>query len=793
MIKKIIWTVIILFGLLAGGVYFWLNSLKPEYTGSISLKGLNSQAEVHYDKWGIPHIYANNEKDAYFALGYVVAQDRLFQLEMIRRLAAGRLAEVLGSDMLKTDKFFRTIGLNKHAEWSAKEFQNRANDTIQSATSAYINGINAYMLEGKTPVEFTILGIDPEPFQLSDVFLISGYMAFGFAEGFRIDPMVESMYRVLGDLYMKDIDQAWTVKGTKIPVYSHAQIDGAQFTNEIDKILSTFPVSPWIGSNSWVLAPAKSSSGNTLLCNDTHMGYSQPAVWYEAHIEYPGFRFYGNHLAGFPFALVGHSDFCANGLTMFENDDVDFFIEEIEGNNAKFKGSPQAIKTSEQIIKVKDKGEEKIVIKETSHGPLIQDVFDDLPTRRTPVSVWWSYLKFPARSLEAVYNLNHAKSLDEARYAASLIDAPGLNVMYGDRDGHIAWWAAAKLIKRPATANPKRFLDGASGLDEYLGWLDFEENPRAEDPPEGYVYSANNQPDSISIGYYPGYYVPDSRANRIVAELSGKDKFSVDDMKILIVDTKSESDLKLAQDLLKTLSSIDPAAIKTEESNRLSSWDGSYGLESPGALILNHWVYHILRATMVNKIGEPLFKRYMNTHFMKSSYPYLLRRIETYWWDDWVTRNKEYRSLIIKNAWHKAISDLKSVYGKDQSNWKWSRAHTLEHVHPIGRKKPFNLLFNVGPNPVQGGNEVLNNMGYRLDSSATYPVYFGPAMRRIIDFSDVNHTLSVLPTGQSGYFLADHYDDQTNLFNSSGFRSQLMERKEIERQSKGALILMPLK
>jgi penicillin G amidase len=183
----------------------------------------------------------------------------------------------------------------------------------------------------------------------------------------------------------------------------------------------------------------------------------------------------------------------------------------------------------------------------------------------------------------------------------------------------------------------------------------------------------------------------------------------------------------------------------------------------------------------------------MNTHFMKTSYPYLLRRIETYWWDDWITRNKEYRSLIIKNAWRKAISELKNVYGKDQSKWKWSRAHTLEHVHPIGRKKPFNLLFNVGPNPVQGGNEVLNNMGYRLDSSATYPVYFGPAMRRIIDFSDVDHTLSVLPTGQSGYFLADHYSDQTDLFNSSGFRSQLMDRKEIEKQSKGALILMPLK
>ncbi|MEX1187706.1 MAG: penicillin acylase family protein [Bacteroidia bacterium] len=793
MLKKIIWGFIILIGLVAGGIYFWLNSLKPEYTGEISIKGLKSQTEVIYDKWGVPHIYAKNETDAYFALGYVVAQDRLFQLEMIRRLASGRLSEVLGSDMLQSDKFFRTLGLNRHAEYSAKEFRIRANDSIQAATDAYIAGINEYITNGSSPIEFTILGINPEPYKLSDVYLLTGYLAFGFAEGFRIDPMVESMYRTLGETYMADIDQNWTVLGTKIPVYSSAQMDAVKFTQGIDNILLRFPVSPWIGSNSWVLSPRKSSSGKTLLCNDTHMGYSQPAVWYEAHIEYPGFKFYGNHIAGFPFALAGHSDFCANGLTMFENDDVDFFIEEVKGNQVAYKGNLEEIKTYKELIKVKDKADVNLDVKETPHGPLIQDVFEDLPIRKTPISVWWSYLKFPARSLEAVYTLNHAKSMDEARYAASLIDAPGLNVMYGDKDGHIAWWAAAKLIQRPKNTNPKRFQDGASGTHEYLGWLDFSENPKSEDPPEGFVYSANNQPDSISIGYYPGYYVPDSRASRIVSELNSKEKFSVEDMKFLMVDTKSESDLVLARNLLQTLNSIDKNATKTEEFNRLSSWDGTYGMESQGALILNHWIYNILRATMVNKIGLGLFNKYMNTHFMKTSYPFLINRMETYWWDDWTSDQKEYRSLIIKEAWLKAIADLKSVYGKDQSKWRWSRAHTLEHVHPIGRKKPFNIFFNVGPAPVQGGNEVLNNMGFRLDSSATYPVYFGPAMRRIIDFSDTDHTLSILPTGQSGYFMADHYADQADLFNSNGFRSQLMDRKEIERQSNGILRLSPAK
>lgn len=791
MFKKVVFAVIVLLILAIGGTYFWLDSLKPQYTGDVQVDGLSAETKIAFDKWGVPHIYASNEADAYTALGYVVAQDRLFQLEMIRRLAAGRLAEVLGKDLLKSDKFFRTLGLNRHAEWSSQEFGKRAPENIQKSTQAYINGINTYIQNGKKPIEFSILDISPEPFSLKDVYLISGYMAFGFAEGFRIDPMVEEMYRVLGDHYMRDIDQDWTIKGQKIPVYASGSFDGALFAEGIEAVLESFPVAPWIGSNSWVLAPKKSASGKTMLCNDTHMGYSQPAVWYEAHIEYPGFRFYGNHLAGFPFALIGHSDFCANGLTMFENDDVDFFFEDISDNQAMYNGDYQPLKEFDEVIKVKELPDVALKVRETAHGPLIHKVFDDLPDRKANVSVWWAYLKFPARTVEAVYNLNHAKSMDDARNAVSLIDAPGLNVMYGDADGHIAWWTAARLIKRADHINPKRFLDGASGKDEYLEWIDFSENPKSEDPPSGYVYSANNQPDSTSIGYYPGYYTPDSRAKTITSHLESKEKFSVNDMKLFMVDTKSESDQQLAKDLLKTLNSIDPAAIKTEESNRLSAWDGTYGMESQGALILNHWIYHILRATMVNKIGVPLFNRYMNTHFMKTSFPYLLRRIETYWWDDWITRGKEYRSLIIKNAWHKAIDELKTLYGKDQSKWKWSRAHTLEHVHPIGQKKPFNLLFNVGPDPVMGGNEVINNMGFRLDSTANYPVRFGPAMRRIIDFNSLDKTLSILPTGQSGYFMADHYDDQKELFNSNGFREQLMDKKAIESQAKGYLILKP--
>ncbi|HPH83352.1 MAG TPA: penicillin acylase family protein, partial [Flavobacteriales bacterium] len=369
MLKKILLGILLLLVLLAAGLGIWLYSLKPDYSGDLNLKGIKEEVQVFYDDFGVPHIYAKNEEDAYCALGYVVAQDRLFQIEMIRRLASGRLSEVLGNSLVRTDRFFRTLGINRHAKWSAEEFQKRAPEAVKKSTQAYINGINQYIENGSTPIEFRILGIEKEAYTLQDVFLITGYMAFGFAEGFRIDPMVEGMYRKAGEVFMKDLELGWPKESLTIPVHPRVMANAEQLSQNIDHILETYPVSPWIGSNSWVLAPKKTKNGKTLLCNDTHMGYAQPSIWYEAHLEYPGFHFYGNHLSGFPFALTGHSDFCGNGLTMFENDDVDFYIEQRDGNNVLFNKVPTPLKMYTEVIHVKDSSDVNLQVAESTHGP----------------------------------------------------------------------------------------------------------------------------------------------------------------------------------------------------------------------------------------------------------------------------------------------------------------------------------------------------------------------------------------------------------------------------------------
>ena len=792
MYKKVIAISLLVIAGVVFACWWWLKSFVPNYSGNEKVPGLKQKVEVYFDKFGIPHIYAQSEPDAYHALGYIVARDRLFQLEMIRRLASGRLAEVIGQPMVKSDKFFRTLGLANHADQSAAEFERSAPANIKAATNAYLAGINAFIAQGNEPFEFKVLGIEAEKLKLRDIFLVTGYMAFGFAEGFRIDPMLESLYRTVGDEYMNELELGWPKGAKTIPVTGGKAIMGAQFSDEVTAMLSAFPVAPWHGSNAWAIAPGKTKAKAPILCNDTHMGYSQPAIWYEAHIEYPGFSHYGNYIAGIPFALAGHNSKCGVGLTMLENDDTDFFIEKIEDDKVFYKGNWTPVQKRNEQILVKERNAVSIEIAQTPHGPLMQDVFEKFPLYQVPVAVSWTYLKFPSKALEAIYGFNTAKSMDDARLSASLIHAPGLSIVYGDKDGHIAWWAAAKLVQRPAGQFSKRFLDGSVGTDDPLGYFTFDENPKSEDPASGFVYSANNQPDSCAVGFYPGYYVPEDRALSIEKRLRERSDWDVESSKQLVVLGKSDVYAETAHMLLDVLKQLNSDALSTEQANRLSSWEGEHGLESVGPVIYYRWVYNILHEALADQMGEANFKSFMNTHAMKTAYPSFLRSYENIWWENPFTREKEIRPVIVNRAWKKTIDDLNALLGKDVSAWRWSSLHTLEHEHPLGKQKPFDWLMNVGPEPVPGGNEVINNTGFEIDSSGRYKVTFGPSMRRIVDFSDLSKSYSVLPTGQSGYFMAPHYSDQFKLFNSNTFRPQLMvDKNQIKSQSKAPLILEP--
>jgi len=786
---------------LAGvGLYGYLHSLTPKPSGQIALQGLNQEVEVFFDKFGIPHIYGQNEEDVYFALGYVHARERLFQMEMMRRVPAGRLSEILGKDLLETDRFFRILGLNRWAEQAADRTFKDMSEPYKQAALAYLAGVNQFVLEGKKPIEFQLIGIPMEPFGPQDIYLIGSLMAFGFAEGFTMDPITTKAFDKLGWEYLQDWALGWPPEAEMIPVHKPAYTEAAdQLASTVQRIMATLPVAPWIGSNGWVLSPRKTASKRVFFANDTHMAYAQPSVWYEAHLECPGVSFYGNHAAGLPVGLIRHNRYAAWGLTMFENDDVDFFREKAnpdDPNQVWVNDHWEDLIVREEVIRVKGESDDVLNVRISRHGPIISDVSAKVSALgHDPVSVWWATTRLPMETMAAFYNFAHAQSLDDARIAASMIDTPGLNVMYGDRDSNIAWWAACRLVKRPAHVNSKFFLDGASGKDEPLGWYDFAKNPSSENPPSGFVYSANNQPEVVDGVLYPGYYVPEDRAKRIVQLLSSDKVWTVKEMQQVSTDNMSAVVPSIVAEIAKTIKnhgSIRRTELHAKAFDVLENWDGDHHLDDVGPVIYNKLLFHIMENAMADELGEADFTAFLSTHLMKRTTAGFIANEDSLWWDDVRTADvKETRKIVIAQSFDQAVEALKAQFGANITDWTWDKAHTVEHGHLMGRKKPLDKIFNVGPFPVMGGNEVINNMGFRLNQEGAYKVHFGPAMRIILDFADIENSISVNPTGQSGIFMSPHYKDQAELFNKGRFRKQMMNRDEIVTKAEGRLVLKP--
>ena len=284
--------------------------------------------KVHYDKYAIPHIYANNDVDAYMALGYVHAKERLFQMELLKRVGSGRLSEMFGPDLLEVDKLFRTVGIGDQSEINADHYKKQGGQMMKMAES-YLKGVNCFIENGPTPLEYSILGIEKEKFDLKAMFDIAGYMGYSFALAHRVDPLLSKIERELGPEYLKDIKYTWPKNHPKIPVYDSLinKKEALGFKEDWVGVLQRNGIPIWEGSNSWAVNSKKAKGDKPILCNDTHISYGQPHIWYESHMEYPGFKIYGNYLCGVPLPLIGHNDFCAWGLTMFQNDDMDLYEE----------------------------------------------------------------------------------------------------------------------------------------------------------------------------------------------------------------------------------------------------------------------------------------------------------------------------------------------------------------------------------------------------------------------------------------------------------------------------------
>ncbi len=780
--------------LLAIGIAWYFQSKLPQRSGVSSLNGLGASVSVRYDERGVPHIRAENEADLYRALGYVHAQDRLFQMEMVRRLSNGELAQILGPKLLEVDRLFRTLGLRDHALKYVATMDK--NSPTYLGLSAYLDGVNQYQASHPAPMEFDLLGIPKRPFTLQDTVAVAGYTAFSFAAALKTEPTLTFVRDKLGPDYLKVFDLNWHPQGVLSPsgavtsLKSADWLDLQQLARLSQEALELAGVPAFEGSNAWAVSGQRSVSGKPLLAGDPHIAFSAPAVWYEAQLSAPGFDLYGHFQALTPFALLGHNSQFGWSLTMFQNDDMDLIAEKLNPENANqvwYHGQWIEMQTRKESIDVKGAAPVQITLQRSPHGPIINSALAKA-VGSAPIAMWWAFLETQNPALQAFYELNRADTLARARGAASKLHAPGLNIVWANAAGDIGWWAAAQLPIRPEGVNPNFILDGSTPEADKLGFLSFSENPHEENPARGYIVSANHQPTPGSGAPVAGYYNLWDRGLRLDQQLRATAQWDNAHSQALQLDVRTGYAARVLGALLPELREVvtDPGERTLLE--QLAAWDGRHTVDSTSPTLFNQMLYELAVAAMADELGEVQFKNLLATRALDFVLPLLAADANSPWWDNVKTPVRETRADTVKVMWSATLAHLQKTFGNDPAGWTWGRAHTLTHNHPLGQQQPLDKLFNVGPMAAPGGREIPNYLGGPV-GPAPWAVTMGPSTRRVIDFADASKSLGINPVGQSGVLFDTHYADQAADYIAGRYQAQHLSEADVAAHTRSSLTL----
>ncbi|NBA97877.1 penicillin acylase family protein [Pseudomonas sp. R5(2019)] len=779
---------------IAAGATWYVHSKQPVRSGEVTLAGLQAPVTVRYDNRGVPHIRAENEADLYRGLGYVHAQDRLFQMEVMRRLARGELAEVLGAKLLDTDRMFRSLRIREHSQLVIAR-QNKQSPAWK-ALQAYLQGVNAYQDTHPKPMEFDALGIPSRPFTAEDTISIAGYMAYSFAAAFRTEPLLTYVRDQLGSDYLKVFDLDWHPEGAlqaspQLGANDWKQL--AQLARLSQQALVDNGLPQFEGSNAWAVSGRRTQSGKPLLAGDPHIRFAVPSVWYEAQLSAPGFELYGYHQALNPFASLGQNLHFGWSLTMFQNDDIDLIAEKVNPDNPEqvwVNGQWADLTRSEQQVAVKDAAPVTITLRQSPHGPIVNDVIGP-NAGIAPIAMWWSFLETENPILDGFYEFNRADTLDKARSAAEKIQSPGLNLVWANAAGDIGWWAAAQLPIRPEGVNPAFILDGSSDDARKLGFYPFSANPQEENPARGHIVSANAQPVSPTGTPIPGYYNLADRGQQLHLQLSDATvKWDTKNSQALQLGTATAYGPRTLAPLIPVLREVVTDPGEKELLEDLAAWQGDFPVESLSATVFSQFLYELARAAMHDELGDAMFDTLLSTRVLDATLPRLAADPQSPWWGEHGTANQGSRRETVKRAWGNSISHLKATLGKNPHDWQWGKVHTLTHGHALGRQKPLDRLFNIGPFAAPGSHEVPNNLSAKI-GPAPWSVTYGPSTRRLIDFAKPGKALTINPVGQSGVLFDRHYADQAKGYIEGGYRQVLMDEADVALGTVSTLKLVP--
>jgi penicillin amidase len=775
---------LVVLAFIGGGVWLYhaTRVSLPQLDRKLAISGLSAPVKVVRDRHGVPHITAANLPDLFFAQGYVTAQDRLWQMDMSRRAAAGELSEILspllfGENVLRADKRQRVLGIRAVAEKAADALVGEE----RAYAEAYARGVNAYIAshKGSLPPEFRLLRYEPRPWTPTDTCLIGAAMTqenqFIFIQHMWLREKVLAHLgpQLTADLYPSiswrdrpPTGAAANVNQDPPDATKLLEPDGERNRKEHramhelllpERLLAevkTFDSSLLLpGSNNWVLSGQRTTTGKPLLSNDMHLSHRIPSVWYESHLTAPRFDVAGVTLPGVPFVIVGHNERIGWGFTNLGPATYDLYIENLNDKDEYQTPSGwQKLQHRREVITVRNGHIVTVDVPLTRHGPIISDVF---PGEKRKLALRWTLYE-PAIISLPFLEIDRAQNWDEFKDAISRFEIPSQNAAYADVDGHIGYLATGKIPTR-ATASGGVPVGGGDDGHEWIGFIPLNQMPSVFDPPTGIIATANGR---ITSDKYPHQlaleWVFGARTQRIYEVLESTKKFSPDEMLTLQTDVASSYDLFLAQ---RFVYSIDHSKNASERARKaadiLRQWNGRVEADSSAAAIVATSAHELIRTMLQPKLGSApeivapftaptgwqMYRCFMSNAWLENTLTKQNRA--------WLPVNFNSFEELLTAALEEAIS-AKGV-PKDLSNWKWSELAALNLKHPLfGRIPLFERWAGPGHAPQPGNVNTVNPVA----------TDFGPSQRLTVDFADLDATTLNITTGQSGNILSPHFLDQ---------------------------------
>ncbi len=742
----------------AGG-YAWLGTSLPALDGTEALPGLAADAEVIYDRNGVPHIAAASAADAYRTLGYVHARDRLFQMDFMRRLGAGRLSEVVGPQTVSIDRTMRILGLYRLAMGAFDRLPRETRDVLV----VYAEGVNAWIDRtgaAAPPPEFLLLGYRPYRWTPADSLVWGRLMALRLAGNWQTEALRAALS---GKLPPDRIADLWPRDDGGVPATVPAATDSAAIRNLLGRVLAEAPdeIARISASNSWAVTGTASETGRPVLANDPHLGFRAPVLWYLARIRAPGIDLTGATVPGVPFHILGHNARVAWAFTTTDSDTQDLFVErQVQGRTEAYEtpDGPATFGRRIERIDVKGGAPVELVVRETRHGPVISDLVGGLEGFTQPGDV----IALAAMALapddetpNALLAMNLAQDAYAFRDALRLFHAPQQNVTYADADGNIGFVAAGRVpIRRQGDSSIP--VPGWSGAYDWTGFIPYEELPRVENPSSGRIVNANHRVAPPGYRWHLTHdWAAPYRAARIHAVLDTGPSHGIDAAAALQNDSKSGAAVELLPVMLSLLDTGDGTSSKA--ARILRDWDGDMNRDRAAPLIFTAWLAETNRGLYADELGDD-FARFFGARAVAVRRMLAERQV---WCDDVGTDRQESCAEVVTAALARAIDSLTAQFGDDLATWRWGAAHPASFRHPVLTRVP--VIRRIADIEIEsdGGAYTVNRAQYRLSNgSSPFASVHGPGFRAIYDLSDLAASRYAIATGQSGNPLSPRYRDR---------------------------------